>query len=187
MEPSQPRVVIALSILALGGVISACSPAQTIREIRLQFDPPPRVIFGPEDAERWIAEMRDWVCQEAPDCSALEDYIVGNVGLPYRSESYWRPSQSEVRRFERKLAFALEQARYDYPRDPPAGLWQYSVQYIGYVRDGRRLIFANGGCGYHSDVREQWMMVYDGGTCYFGASFDPRTGEFLGIGFNGYA
>lgn len=153
----------------------------------MQLDPPPRVIFSPEDAEHWIAETRAWICQGQTPCPQDEDYIVGNTGLPVGAEAYWRPSRSEVRRFERKLALRLSQMHEQYRHDPPGPLWQYSVQYIGYVKDGERLIYANGACGYQKGVREQWFFIMDGGTCVFGASFNPRTGELFGPGFNGYA
>lgn len=157
----------------------------------MQFDPPARVVFGPEDAERWIVETREWICEGESDCFADEDYVVGNVGLPYGAEEFWRPSRSDIHRFERKLSFALEQARYEYRFDPPGPLWQYAVQYIGYVRDGERLIYAQGlrclDLGFCDDVAERWFFVLDGGTSVFGASFDPETGKLYGPGFNGYA
>lgn len=187
MWSPKPRSLTALATLILVGALSACSPARKVQEIRMQFDPPARVVFGPEDAERWIAETREWICDGESDCFADEDYVAGNVGLPYGAEAFWRPSRSDIHRFERKLSFALEQARYEYRFDPPSPLWQYSVQYIGYVRDGVRLVYANGSCGYWPDVHERWIMAFDGGTCFFGASFDPDTGELYGPGFNGYA
>lgn len=180
-------------LCALGVALSACSPARTVALIRLQFDPPPRVIFGPEDAMRWIAETREWICQGRPGCPVEEAHVAGDVGLPHGAESYWRPSRAEVRQFERQLSFALERARYEgYRHDPPGALWEYTVQYIGYVRDGRRLIYAQGFQCWNPDdcgegAAERWFLVFDGGASVFGASFDPATGEFLGIGFNGYA
>jgi hypothetical protein len=183
----------ALSMLcALGVALGACSPARTVARIRLQFDPPPRVIFGPEDAARWIAETRAWICQGQAACRVDEGYVVGNAGLPYPAESYWRPSRAEVRRFERRLAFALEQAGQGwYRHDPPGALWEYGVRYIGYVRDGRRLIYAYGlQCWDPSacrDAADPFLVVLDGGTSVFRASFDPETGELFGPGFNGYA
>lgn len=191
MWPSNIIGSRTLWVLVLGLAVGGCSPARTVADVRLMFDPPDRVIFGPEDAERWIAETREWICQGQSPCPQDEDYIVGNTGLPYGAESYWRPSRSEVRRFERKLSFALEQARYEHSHDPPGALWQYGVQYVGYVRDGQRLIYAQGlqcwnpdSC---TDMTERWFIVFDGGTSVFGASFDPETGELFGPGFNGYA
>lgn len=120
--PPNIRTHLGLWCLILGFATSGCSPARTVADIRLMFNPPDRVIFGPEDAERWIAESRDWICQNQSPCTQNEDYIIGNTGLPYRAESYWRPSRSEVRRFEKKLSFALEQARYEYRYDLPGAL-----------------------------------------------------------------
>ena len=191
MWPSNISAIARLGILGFGVALSSCSPARFVSNVRLQFDPADRVTFGPKDAERWIVETRRWICQDQSPCPQDDQYIYGNTGLPYQAESFWRPSRSEIRRFDQKLSLALGQARSEYHHDPPGALWQYSVQYIGYVRDGKRLIYAQGFlCGHADsclDVSQNWRVVMDGGTSVFGASFDVETGKLLGLGFNGYA
>ena len=119
---------------------------------------------------------------------ARPDIVVGNVGLPTGDGDYWKPSESQVQNFEVELANALRQAAYDYTFDPPGPLFHYGIQYIGWTRGGERLIYANGFCGRRErEAAEQWVHVFDGGTCYFGASFNPETGKLYGPGFNGFA
>ena len=193
MWPPSTRAPLALVLLGCG--LCACSPAQTVRQIRLQFDPASRTAYGPEDAERWIAEEtarinrvwqeqgRDLICDRV--CAQR------SVGLMWHTESFWRPSDSEVRRFERKLSRALERSRSDHRHDPPGALWEYQIQYIGYVRDGERLIYAQGDRCYDPSscqgTPEHWFLGLDGGTSFFRASFNPESGELLDFGFNGYA
>ena len=189
MHPRLTSARTIWSVLCVGASLSACSPARWASDVRFQFHPAPRAVFGPEDAARWISETREWICQGASPCRQTNDYIYGNTGLPYGAESFWRPSRSEIRHFEQRLARALVESRSEHRRDPPGPLSHYSVQYIGYVQNGKGLIYAQGlQCGHPDSCRdpsERWFFIADGGTSVFGASFDPATRKLAGLGFNG--
>jgi len=174
------RLASALPAIFLATGLGACSPMRALDDARAVFDPSPRMIFGPEDVERWASATQKRIGPSRCDRSCA----IEQTGLP-RSRRYWRPTRSQVRQFEQELAIALRRERWnrrDY--DPPGWLSRDSVQYIGYMQGKRRLIYANGSCG-DSGGRSHWTLVLDGGACQFRAAFDPDSGEFLGIGFNG--
>ena len=171
MWPPNLYTFVGLGFLV---ILSACAPdnaqvqpdnAQV--QVGSMPDPEParRVVFGPGDFER----------------------AAGPFGLPLVAESYWRPSPAEVGRFEVALDSALSAARTEHPDVPPENLASYTVQYVGYVLNGRRRIYANGACRTNADVEKQWVVVFDGGTCYFGVSFDVDAEHLIDLDFNGEA
>lgn len=64
---------------------------------------------------------------------------------------------------------------------------RYYLQYVGIRAGGRRLIYINAVAV--DSAPEQWrtepVTVCDGGRSYWGAMFDPATGEFSELAFNG--
>ena len=66
---------------------------------------------------------------------------------------------------------------------------KYYRQYIGIVSKGRRLIYINAFVG--PKPPNNWLttpiMACDGGMSFWGAIFDPETGDFSQLAFNGEA
>lgn len=182
MHPHRFKRSAALAgaILVLAAGLGGCSRATAHHEGGAAADPPTGVILGPEDVERWISEGRARHVPAARNCDAVCALV--DMRIPENVE-LWRPPESQVLQFERRVYRELERRWRAERRGEP--LARYSVAYIGFVEDGRRLIFARGECG-ERDLRQGWNAVLDGGMCYFGARFDPATGEF-GIGLNGVA
>lgn len=67
----------------------------------------------------------------------------------------------------------------------------YTVQYQGTVVDGKRLVRLAGACSTMGrspgDLARQWLVVFDGGNCYFDAQFDPAHERFVSFSFHGRA
>jgi hypothetical protein len=67
----------------------------------------------------------------------------------------------------------------------------YTVQYQGHLVDGKRLVRLAGACAAPGrtpdDLVRQWMVVFDGGDCFFDAEFDPVLTRFVSFSFHGYA
>lgn len=65
----------------------------------------------------------------------------------------------------------------------------YYRQYAGLVIEGRRLIYINAfvRTANISDWRIQPALICDGGQAYWGVLYDPATGEFFDLAFNGEA
>jgi hypothetical protein len=75
---------------------------------------------------------------------------------------------------------------------PIAGpdLSAYFIQYRGKAQGDRRLVEVHGACTLHGPAQrldDEWLIVKDGGDCYFSAEYDLQAGRFLGFHFNGDA
>ena len=70
-------------------------------------------------------------------------------------------------------------------------LGEYTIQYQGQRKDGQRSIRLGGACssqGVKADeLKKRFRLVFDGGTCFFDATYDPEAGRFLDFAFHGYA
>jgi hypothetical protein len=125
------------------------------------------------------------------------------------AKSLWEPGPAEIARLEKLLPeFMAGQQRTPPDYEP---LHEYYRQYVGIVRDGKKRICVS---LFHYDfVRENlegpqvspfiqkilqeggraedfWkrepMIVDDGGADFFTVQFDPETGTFSQLRFNGY-
>ena len=75
----------------------------------------------------------------------------------------------------------------EYHKGSRPRVYHYGIQFLGIERNGVKLIYANGFCGKSRYLYSSWYWAFDGGTCYFGAKYNPETDEIEGLGFNGYA
>jgi len=121
---------------------------------------------------------------------------------PQEVRGFWTPGPAEVNAFEKALAPKLQAAL-----DSIGGLGEpllrgedYVRQYVGVVtRDGRRIVYVNAD-HYPAEYRvapdgsalaeadSSWrrspQMVCDGGHYFFGAEYDPATGDVYALYFN---
>jgi hypothetical protein len=67
----------------------------------------------------------------------------------------------------------------------------YTVQYQGQLQDGRRLVRLAGACETHgstaSQLKAAFFVIFDGGTCFFDATYDPALRRFTAFSFHGRA
>ena len=123
--------------------------------------------------------------------------------------SLWEPGPAEIARLEKLLPEFMAGQRTPEDYQP---LHEYYRQYVGIVQDGKKRICVN--FFHHGFVRENlerphlnptiqkilqeggraedfWkrdaMVVSDGGAYFFTVQFDPETGTFSLLRFNGYA
>jgi hypothetical protein len=114
-------------------------------------------------------------------------------------QDYWTPSLPDVLALEKRLPDYLRRTLCD---DPPVGpqfcgwgrfpLWMkvptYKRQYVGVVRDGRRVIFANFFCEvFNKKWRSEPVFVLDGGDCFVQVNYDVKSGLFSDLMVNGEA
>ena len=114
---------------------------------------------------------------------------------PEKAQGIWRPSASEIRRFEARVAADLprrfntlgsvapeERAKLE---KFPSGFWR---EYLGIVRDGRRHIYGNFGPLDRPAAAAAFSggptVVCDGGPVYFGVEYDPDHDAATHWGFN---
>ena len=101
----------------------------------------------------------------------------------------WMPAPSDVAMLEADLPAFLQNAQNDWLRPEPP-IWErvpeYMRQYLGIVEGGEEIIYANFFCATNGDTwRDQFVMVLDGGDCYFQIRYNPKTREFFNFSVNG--
>jgi hypothetical protein len=86
--------------------------------------------------------------------------------------------------------FPAEAARHAYPAIARP-LADYTVQYRGQMKEGRRVVSLSGVCsvlGKSADeLRAEFLIVFDGGNCFFHATYDLSLRRFTEFSFNGVA
>lgn len=111
--------------------------------------------------------------------------------LPIHADSYWLPTDRDIRALEERLRGRV-------PTDGerlPSGLLDYYRQYIGIVVGRRRLIYVNGFSkgvvseftGGARDWHGNPVFVDDGGNSFFHVTYDPKDQRFHAFSFNGEA
>jgi hypothetical protein len=68
----------------------------------------------------------------------------------------------------------------------------YIVQYQGQMKDGKRSIRLAGACSIlpgvtANDLEARFYQVFDGGNCFFDATYDPSGHSYTAFSFHGYA
>ncbi len=65
----------------------------------------------------------------------------------------------------------------------------YTFQYQGQAVDGRRYLLVNALCSIDVNVNlhERFVVVLDGGSCYFSVKYDPSLERFYDLVINGDA
>lgn len=92
---------------------------------------------------------------------------------------YWAPSRADIEALESRL-----------PQLAPtvAEPEKADRQYVGFESNGKRLIYINGFTLPDHDKRDptrEAIRVCDGGARFWGAVYDPQTGNFADVQFNG--
>ena len=110
---------------------------------------------------------------------------------PGQTAEYWTPSEEAVLAIEGGLvSFLQENPDRFYSQGTP--VWErlddYNRQYLGIVLDGKRLVYANYFCDSTGrDWKKDFVMVLDGGDCFFQFKYDVDSGEFFDLQVNGNA
>jgi hypothetical protein len=100
----------------------------------------------------------------------------------------WEPSPKEIERFEKLLVHYLAHREKTGAPLPPKGM-QYHRQYVGIIKADVRMIYGNfypGGAPRKAENTGP-AIVCDGGPSHWGIVFNPQTGEFEELEFNGVA
>jgi len=104
--------------------------------------------------------------------------------------AYWTPSQADVIALESGLNNYLQSVATRFPQGPPSEerLSEYHRQYLGIIEEGRRVIYANYFCeDGNQDWENQFVMVQDGGICFFQLKFEVGTSRYYDLQINGEA
>ena len=104
------------------------------------------------------------------------------IGAPY-----WTPSKAEVKRLESALPALLKQS--DGAAKIARNLRSYRRQYFGYSDHGEKWVLVNGFCEEYWKKNASWrnnaVVVYDGGDCYFRVRHQISAAKFARLDING--
>lgn len=152
--------------LALAALAAACTPANT--------RPGASVPTAVKTGQSWVVTRPVVAAQVLDTCSRSSP---GRE--PGRVTGYWAPSRQQVEQLEAQLPWLEAQV-------PKAA--DFDRQYVGIEMDGRQLIYLN---AFHLpddadiDPARDAIRVCDGGAQFWGAVFDPASGSFSDVQFNG--
>lgn len=114
----------------------------------------------------WVAAAGVWAWISVP----------GGAWIPSKEELFalGERLEAEVRRGADEAGVVLR------PWD------RYTFQILGELVGSRRLILVNAFCiEPPAYSRERLVLVLDGGACFWQVHYDPATGEYLELRFNG--
>jgi hypothetical protein len=96
----------------------------------------------------------------------------------------WQPT-AELPAIRASLKPFVEQAAAEQKKRLPE--WStYTFQYQGQTKEHHNVVFINAFCSpARPDVKTQFVLVLDGGPCYFRATYDPARKAFVALEFNG--
>lgn len=136
---------------------------------------------------RIVSDTRDGViftAANAKDSGVDFDFSESNI-------EYWTPTEADVAALEAGLpAFLESEIPPDhYNRRILERLDLYKRQYFGLTLEaGQPLIYANFFCVDEFDYwLESYVLVLDGGECFFQVVYDPATESFSRLRVNGMA
>jgi len=135
-----------------------------------------------DDKPPALPENQNWVIitNEHAEKMGIAAWLV-------ESEGFWTPSADDVLNLEGKIAEYLSQNSVVFSDQPPVWerLDEYRRQYIGLERGGRQIIYGNYFCSNEDNWRQEFIMVIDGGECYFQVEYDVESGLFIRLLVNG--
>jgi hypothetical protein len=142
----------------------------------------PHLGFGNDLHNRYTILKGDKAKAIASQCSREGPPAFTDIWVPDKKTiSYLEANLEKIERLPSNLC-CLPDARISNVRN-------YYRQYIGIVSKGRRLIYINAFLG--TIAQANWLtepvMACDGGESFWGAIFDPETGEFSQLAINGVA
>ncbi len=95
----------------------------------------------------------------------------------------WTPSEADVAALEADLPAYLETAENQWLQDDPPIVERvpdYMRQYLGIVENKQQIVYANFFCTIDQiNWHNEFVLVMDGGDCYFQVKYNPQTGEFF--------
>ena len=101
------------------------------------------------------------------------------------NEGTWQPAKADIDGLEARLQQlssvkaedrSASQITIDHPR-------QYFRQYVAAIREGKQLIYINAFCdeAQFPDWHRRLVVVFDGGSCYWQALYEPVTHGFSAL------
>ncbi len=108
------------------------------------------------------------------------------------SPPFWTPTAEQIAELHSKLPLYLQTIQSQDAREITRGFERYRYQYFGYTAEGVRWILINAFCadelgGYDDYWRKQYLLVMDGGSCFFRVRYNTQSKIFRDLDVNGHA
>lgn len=141
----------------------------------------------------WVALPYIWLPSGTSTISlwrAAEAFHQCSRDVPQSDGSYWMPTAREIVELELELWPLLEQ-RDKLGQPVPPRFQQFRRQYIGFTRNGERLIYGNFSSLPEDEPWRDWALlerpvnVCDGGRYFWGIVYKPKSKQFEEPQFNG--
>lgn len=168
------RDIVFCTYLLLAGLLLAGCKVQTLAGL-VTPSPAPGQVISIDTFEGVIFSQ-----QEA------EQMGLGRI-LGRDVSGYWTPDRDQVQALEDKLASYLSHAAPETYPGPLRPLDEYTRQYAGIQVNGQKVIFVNFFCNpdEHDDWQQDFVLVMDGGSCYFELKYDVQTGALYDLSIHG--
>ena len=132
--------------------------------------------------EHWVI----FSAQQAEESGIGSWFAQGNEPI-----EYWTPTEENILALEDALGSYLQENP-DRFRNLEIPVWErldeYNRQYIGLVLDGEQIIYANYFCtDLETDWKKDFVIVMDGGECFFQVKYNVKSAEFFDLQVNGDA
>jgi hypothetical protein len=118
-----------------------------------------------------------------------EKRVLGS-GADANKMQYWTPSKADVAEAESKLLAFLQQAKLgNHEKDRILkDIKSYKRQYVGILTRGKKELFINFFCeSFQEEWTKHFLLVLDGGACFFRVNFSMEKKMFHDLSVNGYA
>jgi hypothetical protein len=141
----------------------------------------------------WLSLPYVWLPKGTSTISlwwAAETFRQCSRDTPKTDGTYWLPTATEIAKLESGLWFMLE-LRDKRGQNVPPRFQQFQRQYIGFTRNGERLIYGNFSSTHEDEPWRQWSLlerptiVCDGGHNFWGIVYKPKSDQFEEPQFNG--
>ncbi len=182
----MPRLHRFALVLLLGASVAASGCAEMAPALVSPFYravvPLPDLVYGREDAARWVAHGRDFSSFLALPEDAPDGDVLGRLTyIPHEGTAaeVWRPMRRQVAHLRRLLYQRIEDDRLQPQCGYPGTLNQYTVRYIGIVNKAQRYVFVMGEREWYSNDPQDWPGMENGGTSVFEAKYDPATRKMI--------
>ena len=107
----------------------------------------------------------------------------------FSGKRVWMPTLDQIEELERDLPLYLTKSNHPDAGAMVASLPNYRRQYLGFIDEGHQRIYVNAFCQGHTATDERWrtefVLVQDGGSCYFQAVYDVESKHFIQLSVNG--
>ena len=99
----------------------------------------------------------------------------------------WKPAEQTFEGIQSGLKQFVQKSAAD--QNKKLNEWsKYSFQFQGQEKDGRKFIYINAYCIDPPEyVEKRFVLVLDGGPCFFNVKYDPESHIFFELQFHGEA